>query len=334
MATNYLKFKKAFLIAALVIVVIEVLGAIDLFERSYRGFWTDGNNTVIKVFDDGPAQKAGFKVGDILLKSGGIDVEDTKALYRRPRAEIGEERIYTVKRGEEVVELGLIFSGLSTKLLFLNFANALIGLAFLFFLLIPYMKVQTKLTTLLALIGTCLGFLFINRPGLPPPVLDVLHTQVYWVILFLGVTSLLHLMLSFPRPKRILDKKSVMNMLYAIPALIFLFFLFFNVVQPRSTGFMNTVINFLIGAYLAVYIGSTLVALVHSYVKSSKEERTSLGLNALLTVMIIGLIPYIITMAVGAVAPKVIFPGVEFYFLLFILIPAFLSRAVLKAEVL
>ncbi len=64
----------------------------------------------------------------------------------------------------------------------------------------------------------------------------------------------------------------------------------------------------------------------------TKEERKFFGLNLLLIDTIIGLAPLIILSLLQIIAPKVVLPGSEFYFIAFILIPISLAVATWKKE--
>ena len=91
-------------------------------EESLRGQYTgigieissmytqDGNISVItKVFDDTPAQKAGLKVGDLLISLNGVDLSDKDAAYVANTIKYGEKdtHILKVMRDEKEIEVEL-----------------------------------------------------------------------------------------------------------------------------------------------------------------------------------------------------------------------------------
>lgn len=91
-------------------------------EESLRGQYTgigieissmytqDGNISVItKVFDDTPAQKAGLKVGDLLISLNGVDLRDKDAAYVANTIKYGEKdtHILKVMRDEKEIEVEL-----------------------------------------------------------------------------------------------------------------------------------------------------------------------------------------------------------------------------------
>jgi S1-C subfamily serine protease len=65
---------------------------------------------VILVSEKTPAEKAGFKEGDILLAMDGAPVPDKETLNRLVAGKSwGDESVFTVKRGAETVTLRVAF---------------------------------------------------------------------------------------------------------------------------------------------------------------------------------------------------------------------------------
>ncbi|MBC8494521.1 hypothetical protein H8D36_00025 [archaeon] len=267
-----------------------------------------------------------------MKSNGGIDVKDTKAFVRRPRAKVGETRTYVFERNGETVSCDLVFSGLPAKNVVLSFAGTIIGFCFLIFGLWAYLKLQTHATTLLAAVGISLGFSFVDTPYIASYTFRMIFASIANVIVIFSLAFLLHFMVVFPKVKAMLEKKSIKILLYTPAVLIALFILFLIFVQPDSTSTFNTLVNILIGVFFAGYLGLTAVALIHSYVKSTSEEREAFGLKFMFFGTIIGLAPVIISAIIGIFAPKLVLPGVEFYFLTMVLIPISLALACVKSE--
>jgi hypothetical protein len=329
---KFAKYKTAFVAVAALIALLEIPGALDIRNRPFDGYWTDPNDTVIRVFPDSPAQQAGFAEGDRIISSGGIDMKDSKALARRPRAKISETRTYVVERAGQTVNLDLTFSGMPARDVVLSFASAIIGFCFLIFGLWAYLKVQNESTTLLALLGLCLGLAFVNKPYIDSYTARTIYFSVLNVVLIFGLACLLHFMMTFPKAKKILEKKNIMIVLYGPAALVTLFVLFLIVSEPEATSALNTLTNIVIGVFLAGYLGLAAVAMVHSYIKATPQEQTLHGLNFMLLGTVVGLAPVVISAIVGVIAPKVVLPGVEYYGLTMVLIPLSLAYATLKKE--
>ena len=81
----------------------------DLFDYSYTGlsiYWIDGEIRVADVMKDSPADKAGFKSGDIIV---GVGTNFTKNIqvYKNLLQNIGEKVKVIVKRDKDLLQLAL-----------------------------------------------------------------------------------------------------------------------------------------------------------------------------------------------------------------------------------
>src|SRR5579871_691554 len=81
----------------------------DLFDYSYTGlsiYWIDNDIRVVDVMKDSPAERAGFKSGDIVLGVGNNFTRNIQA-YKNLLQSIGEKIKVVIKRGNELMELKL-----------------------------------------------------------------------------------------------------------------------------------------------------------------------------------------------------------------------------------
>ncbi len=329
---DYGKYKTAFFGAVAVIVIIAIWGALDVQNSPYSGYTTDGNNTITQVFAESPAEQAGFMVGDFITSSGGISAQDTKALLRRQRASQGETRTFVLERSGESVTLDLTYSALPGSQLFIAYMSAFIGVCFLFFGMRPYLQVQNRNTTLLAVVGLCLGHAFVNNPYITSYALRLFYISIANVIVLFGLAALLHFMMAFPTEKAMLAKKNMLKILYAPAVFVVLSVLYFFIAQPAATSGVNTFFNIAFGLFIAAYLGLTAVSMVHSFVKASPSEREAKGLSFMLFGTVVGLAPIVISAIVGLISPKAVLPGNQYYFLTMVLIPISLGMATMKTE--
>lgn len=326
---NTVKYKKLFIAGAVIITLLQILDIFDFRNIPYDGYTTDGNHTVIRVHPNSPAQKAGFLVGDIMVSDGGIDVKNNQTLARRPRVKIGETGTYVFDRDGEAVSLNLVFTDLPSGNLVRLFAGVIIGLCFLIFGLYAYLRVQNKSTTLLALVGVCLGFSYVHGPYISSYLLRMIYSSIEIITVIFGLAFLLHFMLMFPKAKAVLEKKYMRILLYGPVALAGLFLLFIDIFLLDSS---NTFYGILVGLVLLGYLGLAIVAMVHSFIKATPEERTSHGLKFMLFGTILGFMPIVIIVIFRFIAPHFVLPGSDFYFLSMVLIPGSWALAVLKKE--
>jgi len=328
---HFYRHKRLFLILGTFVFLMAVLGILDMTNVPYSGFNIVGNKTVVRVHPDSPAHKAGIMKGDRMIRDGGIDVKNTKALARRPRAKIGDTRTYIFERNGESVKINLKFEGLPGRRVILNLANTVICFSFLFFGLLAYFKIRDKSTSLLALVGICFGFIFLNRPYIPSYPVRVIFQSIGFIAITFGFAFLLHFMMAFPKPQKTLEKKHAKTLLYGPVVFIVLFGLFLGIFQPNATSTLNTITRILFGLYIVIYFVLCVIAMVHRYAKATSKERTAHGLKFMLLGTILGLAPITINGIINIFMPTVVLPGQDFYLLTFVFIPISLALACIRS---
>jgi hypothetical protein len=340
---NAIRYRIPLLIVGALFVIWGILGLIDQRNVPYTGYLTDGNNTVIRVDPGSPAERAGLKKGDFVRSNGGISVEDSRALARRERPTIGQTRTLVVERRGETVpgaagaapateSLDITYTNLPGRDAALGYAAFLIGLCFVGCGLSAYLKVPSRSTTLLGLMGLCIGLAFFAGPYFSSFFVRTLVSSIQSVIVMLSLAFLLHFMLEFPRQKAFLQKKHATKIIYGPAVLIALFVLFLIIVEPRATSGLNQISNILFGLFFVAYFGCAVVVMIHTYAKATPQERSEHGLNIVLAGILIGLLPVTIASLISIFAPRLVLPGLDFYFLTMILIPITLAMAVLRQK--
>ncbi len=335
------KYSTPMLVIGALFVVWGIVGLFDMGNIPYAGYLTDPTNTVIRVDEGSPADAAGLAMGDRITSINGVSIEDTPALTRMPRAAIGETRTLVVEQTETTTlaaeaaaastrDVAITYAGQPTRDMALGWGGFIIGLCFVGFGLLAYTRAPSRPSLLLALTGLCLGIAFLGGPYIASfAVRTIVQTAVLFLIL-LGFATLLHCLAEFPKAKAILQKPQMIKVLYAPAVLMALFFLWLIIFEPQGTSGLNAITNVLVGIFVVGYFGLALVALIHSFVKATTEERTTYGLNLMLAGLIIGLGPVTISSLIGIFAPSVVLPGVDFYFLTMVLIPITLALAVMR----
>ncbi len=322
--------KTNYLIAAVLVAIWGVMGIMDQSNVPYSGYFTDGNNTVNQVLADSPAEAAGLEVGDYITSSGGISVEDTKALSERPRAAIGETRTLVVERGGETVDVDLTFTQISGQANILAYIGALIGFLYLIFGVLPYTKSQTANTRLLALMGIGLGLAFLPGPYFESFAMRTAAGSLILVAILFGFAFLMHFMVSYPTPKAWTKNSWAGKAIYWPASLVSLIIVYIIVMRPDSTSGLNTAVSMMFGVFVVYYFGAAILAMFKSYSAAGPAERASQGLSMMLVGVLLGLIPLTLASMVGIFAPQVVLPGANFYFVTMGLIPIALYMAVSK----
>jgi hypothetical protein len=333
--TSPTKYRIPFYAVGILLAIWGILGITDSSNVPYTGYQDDGNNTVIRVYAGSPAEHAGLMKGDTIQSIGGISVEDTSALAHRDRAKIGETRTFVVERREKAGEapvtknIDFTYASLPDRDMLLRYAGVLIGFCFLGCALIACLKIPAGSATLLALFGICFGASFMGGPYMAAYFLRMLLASIQILLVLLGFAFLVHYMLEAPKQSQFLQRKSALAIIYAPAVVMILFVLVLIIVQPRSTSGLNQTTNILFGLFIAAYFGWALAAMIRTYAKATRQERTDYGLNIALAGSLIGLLPVVIATLIGVVAPKLVLPGGDFYFLMLIAIPITLTIAMM-----
>ena len=119
------------ILAIVLAVIVLIFGGIRLYDLrnlTYVGFSTDANRVVTEVRAGSPAEAAGLKTGDRLLKVGDIAVSDVKANARRPRPAVGESREFVVERSGQEETLTVTYAVLPDRQMMVDMAGVVTGL--------------------------------------------------------------------------------------------------------------------------------------------------------------------------------------------------------------
>ena len=324
------RLQPLFWLIAAVSVGIGSLGLMDARNIPYSGFFANRNATVVRVFEGGPADDAGLREGDVIRTTGGIPVEAAKQLARRPRAKIGETRVFDIERAGEPMTVELVFERQPARNR-LTFALAyVVGLCFVLFTLIAYQKAPRSSTLLLALFGLCFGIAFLPGPYSPSFALRTLGNALATTAVILGFAFLVHFLLTFPRRLAPIDRPWAQRLIYGPAAAVALFFLFQILFQPDATSTLRQVSGVIVGLFIAGYFGWALVNMLRSFRAASAGERSRDGLTLMLCGTLAGLLPITISSLVTLVAPDFLLPGAQYYSLTLGLIPIAFALATLR----
>jgi len=325
-------FRWVIVAAAAVVGLLHVVGALQVREQVYRGYRSIDEGVIVSVDPGGPADRAGLRVGDRLIRIDGIAAGDTKALEARPRVRPGHPQSIIVDRGGSTVETQLILAGLPPMGVVAYLASGLTGLSFLAFGLWAYLHAPRRTSRLLALAGIGLGALFTEQPYVPSPFVGALQESGLIAAGVFGFAALLHFTLVFPEKTRILGRRSTLPAIYAPAAIASAGRLAATLVQRGEPGGVVALTTTWSLVLVLTYFLLAVVALIRSYFRATPFERAASGLNVLVACLVLGLAPMIPT-AVYLVAPGVVFPGSDYYDLTWVLIPFALARAtVLQAR--
>ena len=149
-------------------------------------------------------------------------------------------------------------------------------------------------------------------------------------VVFLSFAYLAVFMLRFPPESDWVKNDGSRKKLF-YPSIIMIIILWYlNLFQPDFSDMLDTVLQLLFGAVILFYFVTAIVALIRKYSNASGEERSASGLNYMLWAAILGLLPITLAFAVSTLSPTTTFPGDDYVYLTFVLIPILSSMALLK----
>lgn len=219
-ARRHRPFLPLVLVLAAAAAALNVSGAIELGRIADFGYTRVGDS-VQQVVAGGPADRAGFRDGDVLVAIEGVAIADAPALARLPRPEIGDRRHYRLARGGDPIDAILLPAALPAAQLLGGRVNAMVGLAFLAVGLLAYLRVGGRLGGVLAGLGLSVAVVMAT-----PPVRLVsapLVPAVLWAWSVLGVLAtacFLEFAVLFPAARRVAAARWLSLAIYAPVAVL------------------------------------------------------------------------------------------------------------------
>lgn len=319
------------LAATAVLVAFAAWNALDVPRQPHSGFMAS-NNVLTEVRPGEPADRAGLQVGDRLVRDGGIDVADTKAIMRRGRPAIGEVRAYEFERAGERHTATLTFEAPPARIRLMMYGYLLIGLCMIGFGIAPFMARPGAAEKLLAASMLCLAPSLVGWPYVSAlPVRTALNAIGVTVVL-LGLALLLHFVLVFPVRSPWVARRGARSLLYAPVAALGLAAAFLLVVQPPFTSSVRTVMRIFAGLVTAGYIGAIPIVLLRRYLGLAPQQRSQLGLNLVLGMIAVAVLPSVLQLLLMVAAPRVVLPAADFWGFTLVLLPVGLWAGVRKAR--
>ena len=313
--------------AAAAVGLLQVLGALQVRDEPYRGYRTHGDGVISQVAAGGPAERAGLKAGDRLIRVDGIDARDRRADEARVRVRIGQTQTIVVDRGGQVVEGRLVVTGLPRADAAAYLVSVVTGLSFLACGLCAYVMAPRLATRLLAIAGVGVGGVFTEMPYFASPAARSIQETGLIVAGVLGFGALFHLILVLSGVRARRGRKAAVRAIYTSAAIVCAGkIVATGLAGGRRTDLadLTTTVSLVL---ILLYFCSTIVVFLIGYVGATRAQRTGRGLTGLAVGLLLGLAPMVPT-AIGLVAPAVVLPGSDYYDMVWVLIPFALTRAV------
>jgi membrane-associated protease RseP (regulator of RpoE activity) len=334
-ATIQKRYKILFSILAVVFLIWGAFGALEITEIPYNGYSLSPDSVVRQIYAGSPAEAAGLKVGDQVTKIDGIAAENIAELSNRGRPAIGSAGSVTVTRDGVEQTLNFNYTTQPTADMWAIYgAGALIGLAFLILGLLAYLKNPTRLSTIFCALSLMLAILYLPGPYFASSGARNVTNAVIAVIVGVMLATLLYYCLNFPRAKEILASRSWLRQaIFIIAPLLGLVFALVTLFAQNISSGVSMLLAILAGVIYGVYLLLAIIAVIHSFVKSSAEERSASGLNLMLLGVVIGWAPLVISILYHTILPHAgDLPGERFWGVTGIAAPIGLALALMKLE--
>jgi hypothetical protein len=328
-------YPQRWIVPAALLVIWGIVGLSDMGKTGNGGFsW--GNSVVLAVDPGGPADRAGLREGDRILTMDGIPSNDLEALQRQPRTEVGETRVLEVQRTDEVTgattteTVEVTYGQWPARDRTFNLIAGVIGLVFLSTGLLVFLKAPGTPSLLFAIVGFGFAGILLPSPYIGATGVRQFVSTLFFLAFLTAFAALLHLLLTFPKRKRLVEKKYVWPMIY-LPVAVFALAGIVNLLADIPLDRLRVPAALFLGTLLIGYAILSLVALIHSFVTAAPEERAEEGLNFMLAGVVVGLLPLTCLMVAGLFIRTDTLPGTDFLFLTLILIPISIGAALVKS---
>ncbi len=328
------KYKKILTAFSVLIGLLAIPSIYSVFNRPYAGFWTDPNHMVLDVFANGPAEKAGLEVGNILKARNGVAMTDAKTRYHQPIPRVGDTVALTVERAGVSQDITLQLTAMPAKFIIRRLMWNINGIGWLLVAYLLYLKKPCRSTFVFLSCSLCAIYaFFFSFWGIDSHALRMLYDITGTIAGQTALALAAYYFMVFPQRKALLDRKGVLPILI-VPALVaILFCIVFWIFHPDATGPMRYLYNNLVmGGSGAFYLLWCVWAVGHSYLKATSQERKNQGLNVLIAGILAGFGPALLILLMDIIAPQVGLPGGTFYGLTLIFIPISVGIAILKTE--
>lgn len=309
-----------FEILALLVLLWGLLSVLGAAEHGVAGYTTGAENRVLNVEIGGAAETAGLLAGDRVIAIDGIPVEDSTALIRLGRSEIGEARELAVERDGEALQIDVTYAAPDPVHRWRRWAALLVGCSFLFFPLRAWRTDPGTHSRVLALMGLGLGLAFMGEPPVTDWTWRSLALLFRHALVLAGIGAALHFLLLYPTPRRFLARPRRAAWLYAPLALYWLLLAWRVVFTPPATGFLYN-LTYVAGSMLfGIYGAIGLVTAIRSFIRHRHIPRPN-GPRRVLFGLLGGILPAAFLGAASVLARDAELPVLGFGFVFLALVP-------------
>ena len=319
------RYAASLIVVAVAIIVWGIAGFIDRPGFGWGGYVYSPDYIVEGVEPGGAADKAGLEDGDRVISVQGIAVEDLPLYSRWPRSLApgpGQSLRILVERNGERVSIDVVYAARNLNMLALG--AAVIGLSFMIFGLWAFFTVHTSHALSLAHIGLAAAMATMGSMGPYLGTREGVASHIGAASMVLWSMLMLRFFLAFPKMKQPEKSRRFIRIIYGL-WILFIACLVLELITHPIMYHTFDALGFLL---ILVYCILALVALTHSTVKMSPQERRNSGTIVIITGILVAFIPTL----VGALAfvLRLNLPGSNYFPLMLAVFPLSMALAVKK----
>lgn len=302
------------LLAALAVAAISLLGFASPENRATSGMTLDPNGVVTRVVDGGPAARAGVRPDDRVIAIDGVPYAAATRPFRAARPSIGDRWRYELARGDASLTVSIDFEHVPDSTLVSFVAAGAVGLIFLVCGLSVYFRRPSSLTRLAAVLGLSGMVGFSVPPYVPDPGLRIALSLTLATLGTLSLPLLLEISLRFP--DRSAPRPGIRLAIYAPIFLIVVAFAMTIFVAPSKVAILAGIGGAVSAAYGLAILATALVRWRRS-ASSEHRQAATLWVAAIAFTLVLSLI--------GVLVPGM--PGGPFYFFSIVVLPIVIAYA-------
>ena len=319
--------QKAAFIAIASILTLSGFAGVFGGDAGYTDALFEPDYTISAVTPGSPLAEAGFQSGDSVISVEGTPVVDLGMYSRWPKSlarSPGESLTMVVERDGQMVSGEVVYREPPPSSWKLQFGSLLVFLSFLWVGVWIFLTVPSSHAARLATLGLAAGL------AIPTPHMgswNGLTEHVHLAAMVLWTLLLLRFFLFFPKPKRVTQAHLTTGVIYAP--------LGDSPGMPGGGAHLPSPFCHSLGSYtgllLLIYVVLAVVALIHSWAKTLREEVRASGLGRVLAGAAIGVGGVLLWVVDAFLLQGFDIPGANWAPVLFGIMPIGMALGVKKA---
>jgi len=288
-------------------------------ELARAGYSVSQGRRVVHVVPGSPADRAGLRVGDTIVRIDGVETRDRAAVTRLSGGAIGALRRLDIVRGEAPQSVEVELEGLNARERWRRYAAICAGVCFILSTGLAWLRRPIPAGAALATMGLGFGLAFLGPADWLAETSHVALAVARNALILAGVGAGLHFLRLMVVPRR--SRRWPATALYA-PLAAYWLLLTVRTLNPEGTPHLvSSFISVAGGLLFALYLTLAIVTLARAWVRNRQAGIRDPVLGSLCAGSALGLLPVAVAALVPVLWPGLTLPGGDFWFLAILLVP-------------